>query len=255
MAEEELEILWDVVPQSSAVTMIDIREDDKMIKALRKKDKTIQPVQLEVGDIVNTKVGVAFTRKSDDFLDSMMSGKLDQEIAEMQRLYPRCFFVIDKSLSQIINQVFSRYRKKKHRLALYSGLIGFIASCNARDPPIPIQFLDSKGILADVVVRTIEKLGDGKDRRVQSYIRPRPSCKNREIHILIGFEGISRKRAIRLLDHFGSLRATLEGIYALLVSEDVRRYLGVGEAVIEKVITVLEGDVYQRFKQVENNKE
>jgi len=246
--DNDLEILWDVVPESSSVTMIDIREHSKMIEALRKKDSTIQPIQLEVGDIVNTKVGVGFTRKSDDFLDSMMKGKLDQEIAELQLLFPNAYFVVDKSVADIRKMIFSRYRKAGRRKAIWSAFVGFVASCNARKPPIPIQFLGSKGMIADVVVRTIEKLDDGKDRRINSFIRPRPKAKDRCVYILTGFDGISKKRAKHLLDFYGSLKNVLDGFYSLLVSdEDLIRFLGLNKRVIEKAVISLEANQPKPF--------
>jgi Fanconi anemia group M protein len=155
----------------------------------------VEITRLSVGDALMR--GVIFEFKHiDDFVQSIFSGHLFRQIADMTEHYQHAFL--------LIHGTFFDTRLMYHARSKRPNFHGIIASCIARGIiPLFTGSLDTSLELVDIIS---QKVTDGK-------IRDRPikrvSLKDKQIGIVCSFPGISDTRARALLTHFGSINGIL----------------------------------------------
>lgn len=193
------------------------RELQNILKSYKIPFSTLS---LVVGDIfIETPSGLQLTieRKTlPDFVQSMMDGRLDNQMAVLQTVeHP--FLLVEMS-----GKIFS----KINRRAIFAKMAKLSLS---RVRIIPVRNIhDSVGVISYF-------LRLNEDIRID-FIRPKQGVTKTDVHeqrifVLTGFPGIGRKRAEKLLEKYGSLREALkhiedDEILPRNVRESAKRVLG-----------------------------
>ncbi|MHA1169229.1 MAG: ERCC4 domain-containing protein, partial [Candidatus Hodarchaeales archaeon] len=196
---------------------VDNREHSEMIAKAVSAGYEIE--QLETGDYTSKFAGVE--RKSEDFLDSLFSRRIFQQLRELDDKKPFVFLAIDKNLRGIIEEA-------KRRNIHESVVWGAIASLCVRGY-VPL-FLGNKHYCQRLISKIHEKSFDGKDRVLEySPIRiNRPTSDDWKLHIISQFPGIGEERAKKLLDAFDwDLQEVLEYSWWFdMIDDDSKKWMG-----------------------------
>ena len=146
--------------------------------------------KLDVADYIIGKVG--FERKSDDITNIQ---HLIQQVNELVENFPIPIVIIEKSFDE--TDLAFRYRTQKYGVA--SGVTASIIARGA----IPI-FAGSKDNLKEIMYKVGVKCNDGKNRAIMPA-RPVITSKDYAVRVLMGYPKIGEKKAIDMLDTFGTI--------------------------------------------------
>ena len=175
--------------------------------------------RLEVADYLVG--GVAFERKSaDDFVSSMVDGRLFEQVLELRRSYERAALIVEGDLWRALG-------RRSVRIEAVLGALGAIARLGVSIIPTPNA--QGTGKLLCYVARQEEREGQGI-----RVVKRRPhTVGEAQIRLLASLPGIGVRRAEEILARFST------PLNALV---NYRRWslLGVPDAVIDKVGLVLE---------------
>jgi len=178
---------------------IDIRETQERINLAKSLVDESEVVMLEVGDYVFGPVGVEY--KEDDFLSSVTGRKMFQQLQELGDNYEYPLLIVGKNLDELYEETINSDSEEKGMHE--NAFIGTIASMIARG--IPPIFLSNKELAMKIMIKSMEKLTDGKDRRINTAIRPTAKVEDYQLAILKSFPLMGSKKANIVLNHFGSI--------------------------------------------------
>lgn len=151
-------------------------------------------IRMNIGDMGIPDL-VAFERKGSDYLSSVFSYKIFQQLHEMKESYQFSFLVVDRPLEDIIIEGL------RHNISEYNTL-ATVASFMVRGF-VPL-FCSSKEQLAQICKLVCMKVNDGKDRSKYSPVRKKREASKEEIgiNILCGLPGVGEEMAKKLLERF-----------------------------------------------------
>jgi len=211
--------LTDYHPNRALTIIVDHRESrSQVIRCLASHDITVQVHDLDVGDyIVSQRIGVE--RKTvDDFLNSLLEGKLFQQLKNLRQTFSRPLLIIEG------DGLFTKRNISHAALfgSLASILIDFgVSIMSTKTPQETADFLvavarrEQRDAARPVAVRG-EKWAAGPQEQQQFVIE--------------GLPNISAVLAKRLLEHFGSIRAI-----ANATVEELTEVHGIGKMTAEEV--------------------
>ena len=189
------------------------------------KGMTVEPLQLDIGDyVLSSRIGVE--RKTvDDFLDSLMNGKLFRQLQNLRDSYARPILVVEGE------DLFTKRNISHH--AIYGSFISILV-----DFGIPIISTKNARETADLlyIATKREQRQDKKSVALRGE-KPSPSQRQRQQYILEGLPNVSSVLAQRLLDHFGSIRALMNA-----TEKDLMQVQGVGKAIAQGIIEIINAD-------------
>ncbi len=195
--------------------LVDSREPKRIVDKLRSLDLDVYVRNLEVGDylVKHSTFEVVVERKDvNDFLNSIADGRIFRQCHVLSARYPLSFLMIVGSLNEALS-----YRNF-NRNAVIAAIVS-IAVKNNPGQVVPLIFEDEDEFC--YALKIIEsKLKEGELRivpRVKRYERP-------EIAMLTAIPGIGEKKALALLEHFGSINRIVNASVAELM-----RVEGIGE--------------------------
>ncbi len=176
---------------------VDSREPERIVDRLRRLGIEVVVRRLEVGDylIQHGNRQVAVERKEvDDFLNSIVDGRLFRQCHLLSAKYPLSFLAIVGDLDEILEE------RMFNRAAVISAMVS-IAARNEQGQVVPLVFSREEDFCT--ALKSLER----KVREGDLRILPRLKKMDRpEIAMLTAIPGIGEKKAERLLDYFGSVQ-------------------------------------------------
>jgi len=206
--------------------VVDHREyRSNVVKNLAVKGISVEPQQLDVGDyVLSTRIGVE--RKSvDDFLESLINGKLFKQVSQLREAYSRPVLILE-------GENLLTKRNINH-----NAIFGSLASISV-DFGIPVLTTKDASETADLlhVIAKREQREDKKDVAVRGE-KTQMSLKERQQFLVEGLPNVSAVIAKRLLSHFGSIKDITNASEQELM--DVN---GVGKNISSEIIKLLNAD-------------
>ncbi len=210
--------------------IIDHRESrSNVIRFLSQKDVEIETQQLDVGDyIISSRIGVE-RKQVDDFLNSLLEGKLFMQMRKLRSAYSRPILIVE-------GEGLLTKRNISHN-AIFGSFVSIIV-----DFGIPILTTGSARETADflqVMAKREQKEG-GKAVAIRGE-KWSMSPTEQQQFIVEGLPNISAVLAQRLLQHFGSIRAI-----ANASEEELCNVFGIGKNIAAEIVKVFNIEYMQK---------
>jgi Fanconi anemia group M protein len=202
---------------------VDHREyRSQVVRHLADKKVLVEPQQLDIGDyILSSRIGVE-RKNANDFLESLIQGKLFGQIARLRDAYARPILIIE-------GEPILAKRNINHN-AIFGSMISIIV-----DFGVPILVtkneLETASLLYIMAKR--EQKGDKKTVVIRGGKNPM-SLRERQEFVIEGFPHVSWVMAQRLLECFGSIKDIVNATEADLQAVD-----GIGKQIALDILEVL----------------
>ena len=212
--------------KTSVKIIVDNRESrSPVMRFLTQKDVTVEPQQLDIGDyILSSRIGVE--RKTvDDFLNSLIDGKLFVQMKNLRSAYSRPLLIVE-------GEGLLTKRNISHN-AIFGSFVSIVV-----DFGIPIFTTHSAQETADfltVMAQREQKTGN-KAVAIRGE-KPAKSIAEQQQFLVEGLPNVSSVLAQRLLQHFGSIRAL-----ANASEEDLCQIQGIGRNIASDILKILNAE-------------
>tara|TARA_R100000278_G_C5460862_1_gene160821 strand:- start:207 stop:911 length:705 start_codon:yes stop_codon:yes gene_type:complete len=228
---------------------IDSREDSVLSKAViencQKMNIQYEKEWLEIGDYIFD--DVCFEAKSTfDFLQSVMSKRLWNQIDNMDRAYMNNIVIVHGSMESAINKYVENVRKpfqtntaNLHRVARnkFYGAFGKIIldlDCN-------IIWTPSEKVAAKLIAVVCKMKPIDREVYIPRIIKKRKiTTTDLRIDILTTIKGVSEKKAKTLIEQYGSIMEIGE-----TSPEEIQKLEGFGAVLAERIQNVLNSEEKQ----------
>lgn len=226
LSEENQRKLEEFPKKTGVKIIVDHRESrSPVIRYLSMKDVAVDAQQLDVGDyVLSTRIGVE--RKTvDDFLNSLIDGKLFTQMRNLRSVYSRPILIVE-------GEGLLTKRNISHN-AIFGSFVSIIV-----DFGIPLITTQSSQETADIlyVIAHREQKTGNKAVAVRGE-KWATSLQEQQQFVIEGLPNISVVLAQRLLQHFGSIRAI-----ANATEEDLCEVHGIGQTIAQEIIKVLNAE-------------
>ena len=206
--------------------IVDHREyRSNVVKNLAVKGTFVEPQQLDVGDyVLSSRIGVE-RKNVDDFLESLIGGKLFRQMTRLRDAYSRPLLVLE-------GENLLTKRNINH-----NAIFGSLASISV-DFGIPVLTTKDAAETADLlnVIAKREQKVDKKAVAVRGE-KTQMSLRERQQFIIEGLPNVSAVIAKRLLSHFGSVKDI-----ANATEEELLEVKGVGKNIASDIIKLLKAN-------------
>ena len=206
--------------------IVDHREyRSNVVRNLNSKGVTIDAQQLDVGDyILSSRIGVE-RKEVDDFLSSLIDGKLFKQVKNLRDTYSRPILVLE-------GENLLTKRNINH-----NAIFGSLASITV-DYGVSVLTTKNSHETADLlrVIASREQRDDKKAVAIRGE-KTQMSMTERQEFIIEGLPNISAVLAKRLLAHFGSIKDI-----ANASEEELRQVNGVGKNIASEILKVLHSE-------------
>lgn len=203
--------------------IVDHREyRSNVVKNLAIKGTTVEAQQLEVGDyVLSSRIGVE-RKNVEDYLESLIEGKLFKQVGQLRDAYSRPVLILEGE------NLFTK------RNINHNAIFGSLASITV-DFGIPVLTTKDAFETADLlnVIAKREQREDRKDVAVRGD-KIQMSLRERQQFIIEGLPNVSAVIAKRLLSHFGSIKDI-----ANATEEELQDVKGVGKQIATDIIKLL----------------
>lgn len=203
--------------------VVDHREyRSSVVRNLTVKGVSIEPQQLDVGDyVLSSRIGIE-RKNVDDFLESLINGKLFKQVAQLRDAYSRPMLILE-------GENLLTKRNINH-----NAIFGSLASITV-DFGIPVLTTKDASETADLlnVIAKREQREDKKAVAVRGE-KTQMSLRERQQFIIEGLPNVSAVIAKRLLSHFSSIKDI-----ANATEEELREVPGVGKNIATDIINLL----------------
>ncbi len=209
--------------QENITVIVDQREyRSNVVKNLAIKGVNIQPQHLDVGDyILSTRIGIE-RKNTEDFLSSLIDGKLFRQIQRLRNNYSRPILILEGE------NLFT------HRNVNHNAIFGSLASISV-DYGIPIMTTKDEKETANLI--SILAKREQKEEKKEVAIRGEKismSLNERQQFLVEGLPNISATLAKRLLLHFGNIRDIMNA-----TENELQEVNGIGKNIASDIIKVL----------------
>jgi len=209
--------------------VVDHREyRSNVVRNLAVKGTFVEPQQLDVGDyVLSSRIGVE-RKNVDDFLESLIDGKLFKQMARLRDSYSRPVLILEGE------NLLTR------RNINHNAIFGSLASITV-DFGIPVLTTKDASETADLlkVIAMREQREDKKAVAVRGE-KTQMSVRERQQFIIEGLPNVSAVIAKRLLSHFGSVRDI-----ANATEEELLEVKGVGKNIANDIIRLLSANYHE----------
>ena len=210
--------------------IVDKREyRSKVARNLAINGVTIEPQQLDVGDyILSSRIGIE-RKNTEDFLSSLIDGKLFKQIQRLRDSYSRPILILEGE------DLFT------HRNINHNAIYGSLASISV-DYGIPI--MTTKDELETAKLLSVIANREQKEEKKVVAIRgekTQMSLYERQQFFVEGLPNISGILAKRLLIHFGSIRDI-----ANATEEELQEVDGIGKNIASEIMRVLNSNYLEK---------
>jgi Fanconi anemia group M protein len=201
----------------------DNRETSEQLNNILRKRCELRMAQLEVADYLLSERVAVERKKSSDFLQSMIDGRLFKQLSNMKENFEISIMIIEGE------ELFDENRKI-HPNAIRGALASIAVDYN-----IPIIWTKSALEIAEQLFMIAKREQLDEKRSIAIRGKRRVLSPNQEQEFLIaGLPGISTVNTKRLLKHFGSP----EKVFAAPESE-LMKVEGIGEIMAKRIRTIL----------------
>ncbi len=200
-----------------------------VVRKLASKDVMVIPEQLEVADyVVSSRIGVE-RKQVDDFLNSLLNGKLFRQVQQLRQTYARPMLIIEGK------GLFTKRNINPH--AIFGSFISIIV-----DYGVSIITTESADDTADLLFVTAKR----EQRKMKKEVvlrgdKPPMSMDQHQQFIVEGLPMVSSVIAKRLLDYFGSIRAIVTAS-----EQQLQEVPGVGKKIAAAIYDMVNRDFSQR---------
>ena len=201
--------------------VVDTREfRSEVVMALARYGITVESKQMDVGDyIISERVAVE-RKEAEDFISSLLDGRLFSQMGALKSAYPRPVVIIEGETLHGIRNVSKE------------AINGALASI-AIDFGIPVIFTKSAKETADIIVSMLKRENsEGHVARIRGE-RAGFELHEQQQFIIEGLPGVSGVLARRLLSHFGTIRAISNATV-----EELMEVKGVGKATAQGIYDI-----------------
>lgn len=203
--------------------VVDQREyRSNVVKNLAVKGVFVEPQQLDVGDyVLSSRIGVE--RKSvDDFLDSLIDGKLFKQVSRLRDAYSRPILLLE-------GEGLLTKRNINHN-AIFGSLVSIIV-----DFGVPVISTKDALETADMLY-TMGRREQREDKKAVAVRGEKTamSLRERQQFVVEGLPNVSAVLAKRLLDRFGSIKGIVNAS-----DEELQEVAGVGKNIAAEIIELL----------------
>jgi Fanconi anemia group M protein len=203
--------------------IVDHREyRSNVVRNLTVKGTSVEPQQLDVGDyILSSRIGVE-RKKVEDFLESLMGGKLFKQIARLRDTYSRPIMIIEGD---------DLYTQRNIN---HNAIFGSLASISV---DYGVSILSTKNALETAdLLNVIAKREQRDDKKVVAIRgeKTQMSLRERQQFIIEGLPNVSAVIAKRLLSHFGSIKDIANASI-----DELQQVKGVGKNIASEIINLL----------------
>ncbi len=216
--------------QENITIIVDQREyRSNVVKNLALKDIIIESQQLDVGDyILSSRIGVE-RKNTEDFLSSLIDGKLFRQIQRLRNSYSRPILILEGE------NLFT------HRNVNHNAIYGSLASISV-DYGIPIMTTKDEIETANLL-NIIAKREQKEEKKVVAIRgeKTQMSLYERQQFLIEGLPNISAILAKRLLLHFGSVKDI-----ANATQEELQEVEGIGKNIASEIIRVLNSNYIEK---------
>ena len=214
--------------------LVDVREPNEVIEKFKDMfgDDVVTPMMNPVSDIYVPGVVGIERKKPADFISSLTDGRLFKQADELRESFEHPYIVVQGSLTEVLAA-----RRGVHQNAIFGCIASLMGHHN-----VHVVFTDN--YFYQVVKKIIEKHCDekGEDaRRYQKFFKKKEQ--NPQIGIITGIKGIGKGMAIKLINHFGSVKAI-----ANATEDELWQVDGVGPFISEKIYNAFHDEV--EFEEV-----
>ena len=223
MRENNQKSLEDYSNKDKIKIIVDNRESrSSVIRILSQKNIQVESQQLHVGDyILSSRIGVE-RKQVDDFLSSLIEGKLFMQMRKLRDAYSRPILILE-------GEGILTKRNISHS-AIFGSFVSIIV-----DFGIPIMTTSSANETADF----LEVMAKREQKEGEKAVAIRGekwsmSTTEQQQFIMEGLPNISAVLAKRLLQHFGSIRAI-----ANASEEELCNVHGIGKNIATEIVKVL----------------
>lgn len=203
--------------------VVDQREyRSNVVRNLAVKEVFVEPQQLDVGDyVLSSRIGVE--RKSvDDFLESLINGKLFRQVSRLRDAYSRPILILE-------GEGLLMKRNISHN-AIFGSLVSIIV-----DFGIPI--LTTKDALETANLLYVMARREQREDKKAVAVRGEKismSLREQQQFVVEGLPNVSAVLARRLLDRFGSIRDIVNAS-----DEELQEVDGVGKNIASEILELL----------------
>lgn len=201
---------------------IDYRENPSGIPELLLKnpDVMVSVSSLLTGDyIVNNEIGIE-RKSAEDFVQSLVSGRLFTQIARLKQYFPRPLLIVEGDPYCTLHKV--------HEQAIRGGLISVTVAWQ-----VPVMFSKDIRETVEILMRIGRQEISGSLRAVKRVVR-QGGKSGKHLVFLQSLPGIGPELSIRLLQSMGSLKAAINA-----TEEELRQIEGIGEKKAGKIFRFL----------------
>ena len=214
--------------QQNIKIVVDNREyRSNVVKNLSIKGVEIEPSQLNVGDyVLSSRIGVE-RKNVDDFLESLIQGKLFRQISKLRDSYSRPILILEGE---------NLYTKRNIN---HNAIFGSLASISV-DFGIPVLTTKDPTETADLLKILARR--EQKDEKKAVAIRgekTQMSLKERQQFLIEGLPNVSAVIAKRLLAHFGSIKDVVNAS-----EKELQEVAGVGKNIAFEIKKVLNSEYF-----------
>lgn len=179
------------------IIFADHREDSCLVPSfLESMDCEVKKIQLEIGDyIISNKVAIE-RKTAQDFLSSLMDGRLFNQLVFLAESYEQPLVLIEGSPSEL----FALSNIHKH------AIIGALSSI-ALNYRVPILFTENERGTAEFIYVIAKRIQLGKEKELSLRKgRPGLTLPEQQRYIVESLPLVGPKTAKRLLKKFGSVK-------------------------------------------------
>ena len=219
-------------PEPILKIIADTREfKSSVVRHLATWDVIIESKQLDVGDyLISERVGIE-RKEVDDFLSSMMDGRLFSQVKALKGAYQSPLIIIEGE------SLFNRRRISA------DAIRGALASITT-DFGVPLMFTASDEETARFILALVKReIAEGRKPGIRGE-KGTMLVQERQQFIIEGLPNISGVIAQRLLSHFGSVRAVLEAS-----EKELMEVQGVGKVIARGIRETLDAPYYSQGKR------
>jgi len=205
--------------------VIDSREPKFILEKIKREGIDFEVKQLEVGDYLLPD-GIVIERKAGDFLFSIMSGRLWDQLNNLRQADHPVLVIETKDIWKDMYYSKSRHIDK----SFFGALAAIIYSYQI--PVLTVQ--DTKDFV--LLLKSLYNK-TSKESSPKLYIKKGKTLREIQERLLANIPGISIKKASALLDHF----RTIQNIANAEV-EELSKIKGIGERLANNIVWVMKDE-------------
>ncbi len=204
---------------------VDTREQNsQVVQEISREDIKINTSQLSIGDYIVSEETAVERKSVDDFLESLMDGRLFSQVRSLSESYQHPVMILEGQ------DLFERRNIDDN--AIYGALTSL--ACDFRLSILPSEDGKETARLLSSMVKREAKDKSSTATRTRKDKRSMSTMETKKF-ILEGLPSVSGTLADRLLDHFGSVRAVFTAD-----KEELEEVKGIGPSTAEKILSVIE---------------